>query len=142
MNLRLLPLIAALAFVAAPAHARDLSCTLRFQMKGWSAFYKHSEGTGTIHCDNGKSKAVKIEAKGGGFTFGKSEITDGFGKFSPASSIDDLIGGYATGEASAGAGKAAKAQVVSKGPISLALTGKGRGVEIGVSFGSFIISER
>lgn len=144
MNLRLTSLLAlTLAAAAAlPAHAGELSCTMHFQMKGWSAFYKHSEGTGTVRCNNGQTMNVKIEAKGGGFTFGKSQIDDGVGKFSGVSNIRDLLGGYATGEASAAAGKAAKAQVVTKGPISLALTGKGHGVELGVSFGSFIISER
>jgi hypothetical protein len=143
MNLRRFALVALLgAATVLPTHAGELSCTLRFSMKGWSVFYKHSEGTGTIHCSNGQSMAVKIEAKGGGLTFGKSQIDDGFGKFAGLSRIRDALGGYATGEASAAAGKAAKAQVVTKGPVSLALTGKGRGVELGVSFGSFIISER
>jgi len=141
MTLRLPTLLAALAFVA-PAYARELSCSMHFSMRGWSAFYKHSTGTGTIRCSNGQSMNVKIDAKGGGFTFGKSEITDGVGKFSGVHDIRDLLGGYATGEATAAAGKAAKAQVVTKGPVSLALTGKGRGVELGVSFGSFVISER
>ncbi|WP_238382901.1 hypothetical protein [Cognatilysobacter segetis] len=143
MTLRTLPLIAALAFAAAlPAHARELSCTLHYSMSGWSAFYKHSTGSGTIRCTNGQSMKVKIDAKGGGITFGKSEIRDGIGKFAGLSNIRDALGGYATGEANAAAGKAAKAQVVTKGPVSLALTGKGHGVELGVSFGSFIISER
>lgn len=84
---------------------------------------------------------VKIESKGGGLTFGHSTITDGVGKFSPVGDIHDLIGGYATAEANAGSGEnASKAQVVTKGPISLALTGKGSGRTLGVSFGSFIIS--
>lgn len=143
MTLRPLPLLAALALAfVAPARAGELSCTLQFSMSGWSAFYKHSTGTGTIRCSNGQTMNVKIDAKGGGLTFGKSEIRDGRGKFSGVYDIRDLLGGYATGEANAAAGKAAKAQVVTKGPISLALTGKGHGVELGVSFGSFVISER
>jgi hypothetical protein len=58
------------------------------------------------------------------------------------SDVHDLIGGYATAEANAGSGEASKAQVVTKGGISLALTGKGSGHTLGVSFGSFIISAR
>ena len=134
--------LAALLAVALPAQAGELSCTLAFSMKGWSAFYKHSSGQGTVRCSNGQTLAVRIEAKGGGLTFGKSEIRDGVGKFAGVTSIRDVLGGYATGEASAAAGKGAKAQVVTKGPVSLALTGKGHGVELGVSFGSFILSER
>ncbi|MBS0226670.1 MAG: hypothetical protein JSS25_10060 [Proteobacteria bacterium] len=132
---------AAAALFAQNASAGELSCTLRFNLKGWSAFYKHSEGNGIVRCSDGSTLPVKIEAKGGGLTFGKSNIRDGQGKFSSVYNIRDVIGGYATAEASAAAGDAVKAQVVTKGPISLALSGKGKGVELGVSFGSFIISE-
>ncbi len=132
---------AAAALFAQNASAGELSCNLRFNLKGWSAFYKHSEGTGIVRCNDGSTLPVRIEAKGGGLTFGKSNIRDGQGKFSSVNNIRDVIGGYATAEASAAAGDAVKAQVVTKGPISLALSGKGKGVELGVSFGSFIISE-
>ena len=128
-------------FAVGSATAGDLSCTLHYNMSGGGAFYKRSTGEGTIKCDNGQSLAVSIESKGGGLTFGKSNIRDGQGKFSAVNNIHDVVGGYATAEASAAAGNAVKAQVVTKGPISLALSGKGTGVELGVSFGSFIISE-
>ena len=135
--------IAALLFAAIPAaHAAETKCTLHYNMAGGGAFYKHSTGSGEISCDNGQHLSVSIESKGGGLTFGHSEIKDGVGKFSPVSDVHDLIGGYATAEANAGAGEASKAQVVTKGGISLALTGKGSGHTLGVSFGSFIISER
>ena len=134
---------AALLLVAFhPAHAGDTRCTLHYNMSGGGAFYKHSTGSGEISCDNGQHLAVSIESKGGGITFGHSEIKDGVGKFSPVADVHDLIGGYATAEANAGAGDASKAQVVTKGSISLALTGKGSGHTLGVSFGSFIISAR
>ena len=144
MNVRTCAVALLLTAMLSPAaaHAGDLSCSLHFSMKGWSAIYKHSTGQGVVRCSNGQTLAVKIDAKGGGLTFGKSEIRDGIGKFAGVSNIRDVLGGYATGEANAAAGKAAKAQVVTKGPVSLALTGKGHGVELGVSFGSFIISER
>jgi hypothetical protein len=122
--------------------AGPIDCELIFTMSGWSAFYKRASGTGTVTCNNGTSMKVKIEAKGGGFTFGKSQIDDGIGKFSDVYNIEDVIGGYATAEAHAGAVKSATARVVTKGPISLALSGKGRGWDLGVAFGSFIISKR
>ena len=126
-----------------PAWAGETSCHLRYDMSGGGAFYKHSTGQGTITCSNGQTLAVTIESKGGGLTFGHSQIKDGTGKFSPVHDIHDLIGGYATAEANAGGGdNASKAQVVTKGSISLALTGRGTGRTLGVSFGSFIISER
>lgn len=137
-------LLASAALLAIPAaNAREIHCTLHYDMAGGGVFYKHSTGSGNIECDNGKRLAVSIEAKGGGLTFGHSEIKDGMGKFTPVNDIQDLIGGYATAEANAGSGdNASKAQVVTKGSISLALTGKGTGHTIGVSFGSFIISAR
>ena len=126
-----------------PAWAGETSCNLHYDMSGGGAFYKHSTGQGTITCSNGQKLAVKIESKGGGLTFGHSQIKDGTGKFSPVHDIHDLIGGYATAEANAGGGdNASKAQVVTKGSISLALTGRGTGRTLGVSFGSFIISKR
>jgi len=134
-------LAALLLLPAAPAEA-SIRCELRFEMSGWSAFYKRSSGTGTIRCDNGQSMNVALEARGGGISFGRSRIEDGRGEFSPVDTISDLIGGYASAEAHAGAGASAKGQVVTKGTISLALSGTGRGVDIGIAFGSFIIRAR
>lgn len=136
-------LVAATPLPATTAQAADISCTLSYNMSGGGVFYKHSTGEGTIKCDNGKSLRIAIESKGGGLTFGSSKIVNGTGKFSPVLEIHDLIGGYATAEANAGNSESAsKAQVVTKGSISLALTGRGTGRTVGVSFGSFIISER
>ena len=133
--------LVACLFAASPALARDLHCSLKYDMEGGGAFYKRSSGSGVISCDNGQSMKVTIESRGGGLTFGSSKIVGGIGKFSPVSSINDLIGGYATAEANAGGGSASKAQVVTKGSISLALTGRGTGRTLGVSFGSFIIGK-
>jgi hypothetical protein len=118
----------------------DVSCELSFQMSGWSVFYKESSGRGTIKCSNGQSMAVKLQARGGGLTFGKSTIDDGRGEFSGVDSINELIGTYVSAEAHAGAVKSAKAQVVTKGEVSLALSGTGRGWDLGVAIGNFIIS--
>ncbi len=131
------------ATASAPVQAAGpIDCELRFSMSGWSAFYKRSAGTGTVTCTDGTRMNVKLTAKGGGLTFGKSEITDGIGRFSEVYGINDIIGGYATAEAHAGASKSATARVVTKGPISLALSGKGRGWDVGVAFGSFHIARR
>lgn len=139
---KLIPALA-LLLASTASHAGGLSCTLSCSMSGGGAFYKHSTGQGVVRCSNGKSLPISIDAKGGGLTFGHSEIKDGQGKFSSVADIRDVLGGYATAEANAGSGgNASKAQVVTKGPISLALTGKGTGRTLGVSFGSFIISER
>src|ERR1700728_1823630 len=126
-------LMVAAALVAGSAQAADgdLHCTLMFQTKTWSIIYKSATGFGTIHCSNGRSLRVKLSAKGGGLTAGKSEET-GHGDFSPVGHIDDLLGGYAAAQAHAGAVNAVQAQVMTKGEVSLALTGKGHGWSLGV----------
>ncbi len=128
--------------VAAPAAAGEVSCRLAFDMSGWSAFYKTASGTGRISCDNGQSLAVRIEARGGGLSVGKSEIRDGRGDFSAVRDIRDLLGTYVAAEAHAGAVKSSKAQAMTKGDVSLALAGTGKGWDLGVAFGAFTIEAR
>jgi hypothetical protein len=128
--------------VASVANAKMTTCQMTFEMKGWSIFYKVANGTGHVSCDNGQTASVKLQAKGGGITAGKSEIHDGTGKFSEVRDIDDLFGTYVSGSAHAGAGKEASAGVVTKGEVSLALAGKGTGIEVGISFGKFTITRR
>jgi hypothetical protein len=84
---------------------------------------------------------VTIRAKGGGPTAGKSTIENGSGTFSDVSDIGDLFGTYATAEAHAGAGDSSVVRVVTKGDVSLALSGTGKGIDLGVSFGKFEIEE-
>jgi hypothetical protein len=114
---------------------------MTFNLKGWSAFYKTAQGDGTITCDNGQKARVRIKAKGGGITFGKSEIVGGTGKFTGVYGIKELFGSYVQSEAHAGAGKSADAQALTKGEVSLALHGTGRGVDIGFAFGKFTIEK-
>jgi hypothetical protein len=126
---------------AIPAHAAGpIDCKLRFDLSGWSVFYKTGKGSGTVTCDNGQRMPVQIRTKGGGLTFGKTEIRNGTGEFSGIHRIDDVLGTYATAEAHASAGTATKAQVMTKGDVSLALAGKGEGWSLGVAFGKFVIS--
>ena len=147
-------LLCALAFSTlepASAVARDqdgtrgkempVACRMTFNLKGWSAFYRTAKGDGTITCDNGQRARVRIVAKGGGITFGKSEIIGGTGRFTGARSIDALFGSYVQSEAHAGAGKSADAQALTKGEVSLALAGTGRGIDVGFAFGKFTIEK-
>jgi hypothetical protein len=133
--------LAAATLGARPAAAMT-DCELRFTLKSWAAFYKTASGSGTITCENGQTANVRLQAKGGGLTAGKSKVNDGYGKFTEVQDISDLYGTYVQANASAGAGKSSEAGVVTKGDISLALAGHGTGVELGVSFGKFIISKR
>jgi hypothetical protein len=126
---------------SAPAAAADVKCTMTFTMKGWSAFYKTSSGTGTVTCSNGATRKVKLSAKGGGLTVGKSTIEEGHGEFSSVASVDEIFGSYAAAEAHAGAVESVKAQVMTKGEVSLALSGKGRGFDLGIAFGKLSITK-
>ncbi len=117
-----------------------VECKMTYSLSGWSAFYKTASGHGTISCNNGQQAQVKVRAKGGGITFGKTEIISGTGEFTGARNINELFGSYAQAEAHAGAGKSVDAQALTKGSVSLALAGKGRGIDIGIAFGKFTIS--
>ena len=138
----LAPLAMAAMLVAAPAQARDFDCTLRFDLAGWSLFYKTASGTGTVSCNNGQRMAVKITTKGGGLSIGKSRIEDGTGAFAGLHDIRDALGTYVTAEAHAGAVKSSKAQVMTKGEVSLALAGTGKGWDVGIAFGKFVLEPR
>ena len=144
MKLLMGTLLLAVAVLLMPSAraAGNIECELHYQLSGWSAFYKTASGTGTITCDNGAHIPVSIRAKGGGLTVGKTHITDGHGRFSGAYSLNDLLGTYAAASAHAGAVKAGDAQAMTKGDISLALTGTGGGWSLGVDFGKFVIRRR
>lgn len=143
LSARVLAVVAlSVAGASAPLAAgnANVDCEMTFTMSGWSAFYKTASGTGSIKCSNGQSMNVKLTAKGGGLTVGKSTIEDGRGKFSAVTGINELLGSYAAAEAHAGAVKSAKAQVMTKGEVSLALSGTGRGWDLGIAFGKLTIS--
>lgn len=130
-----------LSLGASTAQAGSVKCTLDFTMSGWSAFYKASNGTGTVHCNNGQSLKVKLRARGGGLTVGKSTIDEGKGEFSSVNSINDLLGSYVAAEAHAGAVKSTQANVMTNGEVSLALSGIGRGWDLGIAFGKLSITK-
>lgn len=119
--------------------AKAISCHLNFSLSGWSVFYKTASGKGMVKCANGQTMAVRISIKGGGLTVGKSSIKDGHGVFSGVYNIREVLGSYAYSQAHAGAVKEANAMALTKGSVSLALTGLGHGWSLGVDFGSFSI---
>lgn len=139
MCILVLSIGAPIGLLAEGADTKLVECNMTFNHKGWSVFYKMATGDGTITCSNGQKARVRIRAKGGGITFGKSEIIGGTGKFTGARNISELFGSYAQSEAHAGAGKSADVQAMTKGNVSLALKGTGRGVDIGFAFGKFTI---
>jgi len=131
-----------LVALAQPAWGGSAKCTMKYSLAGWSAGYSTASGSGTITCDNGQSARVSLRATGGGPTAGKSKIVNGSGTFSEVADISELFGSYASAEAHAGMGGSSAAQVVTQGTVSLAFSGTGQGVDLGVSFGKFVIAKQ
>lgn len=126
----------------APQTARadgEIKCHMTFSISGWSVFYQTASGGGTVSCSNGQSMAVRVRMKGGGLTFGKSTIHDGHGEFTGVYDIKNVLGHYAYSQAHAGAANSSAAMALTKGNVSLALSGLGKGWDLGVDFGAFII---
>jgi hypothetical protein len=128
--------------LAQPAWAKPTTCKMRYSLKGWSAVYSTASGSGSIACDNGQAARVSLRAKGGGLTAGKSKIVNGSGTFSQVADISELFGSYASADVHAGMVDSSAAQVVTKGTVSLAFSGTGKGVDLGVAFGEFVISKQ
>jgi len=134
---------AALAvFVATPASAELVKCKMTFKLSSWSFVYKQMKGEGKVTCSNGQRADVTLKSHGGGFTIGKSDILNGEGTFSDVKDISEIFGTYAQAEAHGGATKGGGAQVMTKGEISLAIAGAGRGWDVGVSFGGITIKKK
>ena len=127
-----------LPMTAAHAATAPIKCHLTYSMAGWSAIYQHATGSGHITCDNGQRSAVTISLHGGGLTAGKFRVT-GHGDISNVYGIKDVFGDYAQAGASAGVGSSGTAQVLTKGTVSIALSGTGEGINLGVAVDGFSI---
>ena len=134
--------IMAIASIEASAAERDLKCHLTFESKQWSVLYQEAQGSGTVSCKDGSSMLVTIAAKGIGITAGKWKITHGSGTFTKVRSLDDVLGTYASLSADAGLSKAATAQALTKGNVSLALAGTGSGFDVGLAVSGFRLSKK
>ena len=119
----------------------EIDCSMKFTLKGWSAFYKTADGDGRVSCSNGQHADVEIHFRGGGVTFGTMDIFDGEVSFAGVRDIDEIFGGYVAAESHAGAVKSVQAAAYTKGNISFALTDSaGRGVNLGFDFGRLEIA--
>jgi hypothetical protein len=117
----------------------DISCKMSYRLKGWSFAYKQYDGGGQVSCSNGQRARVILASKSVGFSIGVSEI-EGTGQFTELKDISEIYGTFASLEGHAGATKSAAGQVLTRGLVSLALAGKGRGIDIGVTLGGLTIS--
>jgi len=131
-----------LAALAQPAWGGMTKCKMKYSLSGWSAGYSTASGSGTITCDNGQSADVSLRAEGGGLTAGKSKIVNGSGTFSEVGDISELFGSYGSAGVHAGAGESSAAKVVTKGTVSLAFSGTGKGIDLGITFGKFDIEKQ
>jgi hypothetical protein len=134
--------LGALFALPQPARATSTKCKMTYSLSGWSAAYSTASGSGTITCDNGQSAHSSLRATGGGLTAGKSKIVNGSGTFSEVADISELFGSYASADVHAGIVDSSAAQVVTKGTVSLAFSGTGKGIDLGVTFGKFVIAKR
>ena len=130
-----------LAWVSPAAADPMISCTMTYKLSGFSLAYKQYDGIGNISCSNGQRAQVALSSKSIGFTIGKSEI-EGTGVFSEVRNLNEIYGSFLALEGHAGATASVDAQVLTRGEISLALSGKGRGIDIGVTLGALTISPR
>lgn len=130
--------LAGLNATQAQAAEAPVKCHLTYSLAGWSAIYQHAEGHGSITCDNGQSGAVSISMHGGGLTAGKFRVS-GHGEISNVYGIKDVYGSYAQAGASAGVVRSGTAQVLTKGTTSIALSGTGEGINLGVAIDKFDI---
>lgn len=129
----------ALPAPAARAASPDINCRMDYHLTGWSLVYKHTTGTGVVTCDNGATMNVRLSARAIGATVGKWKIDNGVGRFSDVHNIHEVLGNYAQANANAAVVKAAEAQVLTKGNVSLALAGGGEGIALGVDVGTLHI---
>lgn len=138
------PLIFALSIVTVsmPAEAQAMtSCTMTYQLSGWSFVYKQYDGVGHISCSNGERAQVGLASKSIGFTLGKSTI-EGTAVFSEVRDLNEIYGHYVALGGHAGMTKSFDGQLLTRGEISMILSGKGRGIDIGVTLGALSISPR
>ena len=117
------------------------SCTMTYQMKGFSLAYKQYDGFGEVSCRNGQKAQVALSSKSIGFTIGKSEI-EGEGYFTEVKDIKEIFGNYVSLGNHFGFLKSIDRQIMTKGEVSLALKGKGRGIDIGFTIGDLNIARR
>jgi hypothetical protein len=116
-----------------------ITCKMSYRLKGWSFAYKQYDGTGMVSCSNGQRARVILESKSLGFSIGASEI-EGTGEFTQLKDIREIYGLFASLEGHAGVTQSGSGQVLTRGVVSLALSGEGRGIDIGVTLGGMRIS--
>lgn len=141
MRTKILGLAVSSLFFMSFSAAQAEDCDLKYTMKGWAAFYKTYQGTGTVTCPSGKSANVKISLKAGGFTFGAYEVTEGKGKIRGIQKIDDIYGSSFMMDGDAGFIKSVEGRWAPKGSRTITFSGKGKGYDLGWAMGALRIEK-
>jgi len=134
-------LLMSLSFYSSSVNAMT-DCKLTYHLKGWSFVYKEYRGAGQVNCINGQFADVTIVSRSAGFTLGRSEIDHGEGLISAVNDINEVFGTYVLLEGHAGATKSIEGTLMTKGIVSLVLTGRGRGIDLGITLGAFSIARK
>ena len=144
MRLPMSCLLAAMFAVVAPsAYATGpVDCKPHFSMSGWSAFYKTLSGWHGQLRQRPAHGGVDPQQRAAGLTFGKTCIENGVGEFSGVRDIHDVLGHYAAAGGARGAGKSGARAGGDQGRHLGWRCRQGRGLDLGVAFGNFIISAR
>ncbi|GFO72434.1 hypothetical protein BJAS_P2673 [Bathymodiolus japonicus methanotrophic gill symbiont] len=141
MRTKILGLAVSSLFFMSFSTAQAEDCDLKYTMKGWAAFYKTYQGIGTVTCPSGKSAKVKLSLKGGGFTFGAYEVTDGKGKIRGVTKIDDIYGSSFMMDGDAGFIKSVEGRWAPRSSRTVTFSGKGKGYDLGWSLGALNIQK-
>ncbi|HEU0197671.1 MAG TPA: hypothetical protein VFQ88_10715 [Nevskiaceae bacterium] len=132
-----------------------------FNLRGWSAIYRHAIGTvsvgdpnrkrtqlsrkttngsGTVTCTNGQVMNISVTARGGARSVGQYQLRNGEGTFTNVSGIGQVLGSYRRTPTGAVALAGGSSSAMTKGDIGLVISGEAVGWNIGVGFPSFTIS--
>lgn len=123
----------------APAvDARDLACTMKFDLSTWAVPDKPSEGSGIVTCESGATLRVRIVAKGAHLHDATSMVDGASGAFTGVRRITDILGAYADADTERAVTE--DAQILSKGSVMLAIAGGNKHVDLGTGLGEFIVT--
>jgi len=112
---------------------------MKYNLTGWSFFYKGYKGSGVVSCTNGQSARVSLVLHGGGLTVGVADIENAKAKFSGIKNLQDIYGTYFSIDVHAGFARSAEARTLFKGYIAGGGAGTGGGYNLGVTFSGLTI---
>ncbi|GFO72433.1 hypothetical protein BJAS_P2672 [Bathymodiolus japonicus methanotrophic gill symbiont] len=121
------------------SRAESKSCSIKYNLTGWSFFYQGYKGSGLVSCTNGQSAKVSLTLHGGGLTLGVIDIDNAKGKFTGIKSIKDIYGTYFSIDVHAGFSRSAEARTLFKGYIAGGGAGVGGGYNLGLTFSGLTI---